>query len=159
LSSKKTNDKKLDSAKKNKIEYDKIQVFNALIELSYKVNLTNPVNKSIIKSKTGKYYEIGFSCQNILEHLNNKTRYPLLKEIKKIKKAYDNGKIDRKTKNFRINKIKSKFHVYNDKRIQRILKDFTKIGLVNCNNKRYFLSNELFNKIGLLTPEYDSGSF
>ena len=114
---------------------------------------------SLQKNQYKKTKEKQYRHQSILEHLNNKTQYPLLKEIEKIKKAHDNGKMDKKTKNFRINKIKSKFHVYNDKRIQRILKDFIKIGLVNLNNKRYFLSTEILNTIGLLTPEFHSKHF
>ncbi len=117
MSSNNTNDKKVGRLKSK--EYDRIQILNALIELGYKINLTNPINKNIIKSKIGNYHDIGFLCSNIMNHLNNKTQFPLLKEIEKIEKIYNKGKINKETKDFRIKKIKSKFHFYDEKAVQR----------------------------------------
>ena len=105
-------------------------VLNALIEINDKINQPNLIDKKTFERINENYKDIGISSNDLTYYMDNKNKHPLQKELQKIKKDYDDGKIDNDTNNFRINHLKSTYRLHNLRTVQRALSYLIKNG--NC---------------------------
>jgi hypothetical protein len=128
-------------------------IFNALIEINDKINPFNPIDRNRLKEINEDYQDIGISSKDLTLYLSNRHQPLIRKELKKIKEDYIKKKIDQDERNFLINKLNSKYHIYSERTVQRALKYFKEQGVVKVNNGKYALAHAYLNTIRL-SPGY-----